>query len=239
MAAGRLKWDEIGERLYTTGVKMGVLYPQNASGVYQDGVAWNGLTAVNESPSGGEVTSLYANDDKYLDLVSVETYGFTLEAYDSPDEFEACDGSKEIAPGVYAGQQNRTPFGFVFRNCIGNDTEGTDHGYELTIVYGCKAQPSSRSHSTINESPEAQTLSWEVKATPVTMPTGYKKTATIKIKTTRLDETHLDYLAKLESILYGVDEDSTATPPVTAAAARLPLPAEVIAIMTTGSYTAG
>lgn len=239
MAAGRLKWDEIGERYYTTGAKMGVLYPQNASGVYQDGVAWNGLTAVNEAPSGGEVTSLYANDDKYLDLVSVETYGFTLEAYDSPDEFESCDGSKEITPGVYAGQQNRLPFGFVFRNAIGNDTEGVDHGYELTIVYGCKAQPSSRSHSTINESPEAQTLSWEVKATPVTMPAGFKKTATIKIKTPRLDAEHLGYLAKLEAILYGVDEDSSATPPVVAAAPRLPLPAEVISIMTTGSYTAG
>lgn len=237
MAAGRLKWDEIGERYYTTGVRMGVLYPQNASGVYQDGVAWNGLTAVNEAPSGGEVTSLYANDDKYLDLVSVETYGFTLEAYDSPDEFEACDGSKEITPGVYAGQQNRLPFGFVFSNRIGNDTEGVDHGYELTLVYGCKAQPSSRSHSTINESPEAQTLSWEVKATPVTMPTGYKKTATIKIKTTRLDAQHLGYLETLEDILYGKDADAQAS--TEAVAPRLPLPAEVISIMTTGSYTAG
>lgn len=225
----KLTWDEIGERLYTTGVRMGVLYPQNSAGAYQNGVAWNGLTAVNESPSGGEATSLYANDDKYLDLVSVETYGFTIEAYDSPDEFEACDGSKEIAAGVYAGQQNRTPFGFCFRNCIGNDTEGTDHGYELTIVYGCKAQPSSRSHSTINESPEAQTLSWEVKATPVTMPEGYKKTATIKIKTPRLSETALGYLETLENILYG---SKTAD-------ARLPLPEEVISIMTTGSYNPG
>lgn len=224
-----LTWDEVGERLYSTGVSHGVLYTQASNGAYETGVAWNGLTAVNESPGGGETTSLYANDDKYLDLVSVETYGFTLEAYDSPDEFEKCDGSKEITPGVYAGQQNRSAFGFCFRSQIGNDTEGSDHGYELTIVYGCKASPSSRSHSTINESPEAQTLSWECKSTPVTFPTGYKKASTIKIKTPKLDTTALGYLATLEAILYGS----------TTADARLPLPEEVISIMTTGTYTPG
>lgn len=240
MAAGRLKWDEDGKKYYRTGVRRGVLYPQASDGSYNSGVAWNGLTAVNENPSGGETTTLYANDDKYLDLISRETYGCTIEAYDSPDEFNECDGSKELAPGVYAGQQSRKAFGFTFRNAIGNDTDGAEHAYELVIVYGCRAQPSSRSHSTINESPEAQTLSWEVKATPVEMPatSGASKSATIRIDSRKFtDTTKAGYLATLEDILYGTD--GSTDPAVAPTVARLPMPAEVISILTTGTYSAG
>lgn len=241
----RLKWDEDGKKFFETGVEKAVLYTQASDGTYNTGVAWNGLTAVNESPSGGEATTLYANDDKYLDLISTETYGATIEAYTCPDEFMECDGSKELEAGLglYAGQQTRKGFGFTFTNIVGNDTDGTDHGYIITIVYGCKAQPSSRSHSTINESPEAQTLSWEVKATPIEIPSTigsgkFKKTATLKIDSRKFTtETQKGYLAALEGILYGTD--GSTDPLVQPTVARLPMPAEVYSILKTGTYSAG
>lgn len=239
----RLIWDETGKKFFETGVEKGVLYTQNADGTYATGVAWDGLTAVNESPSGGEATTLYANDDKYIDLISTETYGATIEAYTSPDEFMECDGSKELESGLglYAGQQNRKPFGFTFVSLVGNDTEGTDCGYIITIVYGCRAQPSSRNHATINESPEAQTLSWEVRATPVEIPASigkFKKTATLKIDSRKFTtEAQKGYLATLEGILYGTD--GSTDPLVQPTVPRLPMPAEVYSILKTGSYTAG
>ena len=198
--AGRLKWDQTGERLYETGVKQGVLYiPTN--GVYSKGVAWNGLTAVTESPSGAEVTALYADDGKYLNLMSAEEFGATIEAYTYPDEFAACDGSKELADGVTIGQQARSTFGLCYKTTVGNDTEGNDHGYKLHIIYGALASPSEKAYSTINDSPDAVTFSWEVTTTPVNV-TGAKPTASLVIDSTKADPTKL---TALEDILYGKD----------------------------------
>jgi len=241
----RLIWDEDGHKLYETGVRMGVLYPQNSDGSYGHGVAWDGLTAVNESPSGGEITTLYANDNEYLQLLSKETYACTIEAYTCPDEFKECDGSKQIATGIYIGQQNRKPFGFVFRTAIGNDTEGIDHGYEITIVYGCRAQPSSRNHSTINESPEAATLSWEARATPVELPsteygTNLNRSATIKVRST--DFTGTEQKAKLkafEDFIYGTDDSTEGDTPVQGTEAQFPTPKQVYDLLTTGSTSNG
>ena len=157
----KLVWDESGKRLYETGVKMGVLYVQDASGAYPKGVAWNGLTAVNESPSGAEATPLYADDIKYLNLRSAEEFGATIEAYTYPDEFEACDGSAEIAVGVKIGQQTRKTFGLCYRTIVGNDVEGNDFGYKLHLIYGATAAPSEKAYATVNDSPEAVTFSWE------------------------------------------------------------------------------
>lgn len=246
--AGRLKWDEDAERLYETGVRMGVLYPQNSDGTYGTGVAWNGLTAVNESPSGGEITTLYANDNEYLQLLSKETYGATIEAYTYPDEFKECDGSKKVSKGIYVGQQNRKPFGFLFRTAIGNDTEGVDYGYEITLVYGCRAQPSSRNHSTINESPEAATLSWEIKSTPVELPTdfgnGLNRSATIKIRSRDYvsDQGNIDPNFKaFEDFIYGTDAvtPSGGDPGHEATNPRFPTPQQVYDLLTTGTTTNG
>lgn len=194
----KLVWDQDSEKLYQTGVDKGVLFPMTA-GTYGAGVAWNGLINVNESPSGAEPTALWADNRKYLELISTEEFGFTIEAYMSPEEFDACDGSKELAPGVYAGQQNRQSFGFAYRTLIGNDTEGTDHGYKIHLVYGAKAKPASRDNATVNDSPEAMTLSWECSTTPVDVPGG-KPTAHIVIDSTRVTE---GKMAALEAILYG------------------------------------
>jgi hypothetical protein len=224
----RLTWDQAGERFYETGVRNGVLYPKNGqNGAYGEGVAWNGLTAINESPSGAEATALYADDIKYLNLMSAEEFGFTIEAYTYPDEFAECDGSAALNTGVIISQQKRIPFGMCYRTAIGNDIDGSDAGYKLHIVYGCLASPSEKSYATINDSPEAITFSWEVATTPVTVDvegTNYKPTAHIIVDSTKADETKLGTLL---NILYGTDAGSGST----ATTARLPLPAEVISTL--------
>lgn len=218
----KLVWDQTGERYYETGVKMGVLYPQSTGGTYPKGVAWNGLTAVTESPSGAEATALYADDTKYLNLISAEEFGATIEAYTYPPEFGACDGSAEIAAGVTIGQQKRTAFGLCYRTTIGNDTDGNDHGYKLHIIYGAMASPSEKAYATINDSPEAITFSWEVTTTPVSV-SGFKPTANLTIDSTKVNA---QKLAALEAILYGSDTES-------AKEARLPLPDEIATLMGT------
>lgn len=217
----KLVWDKTGERLYETGVKQGVLYPMDAKGTYPKGVPWNGLTNVTESPSGAEATALYADDIKYLNLMSNEEFGGTIEAYTYPDEFAECDGSASIATGVYIGQQARKTFGFCYRTTIGNDVESNAHGYKLHLVYGALASPSEKAYATINDSPEAITFSWEFSTTPVNV-TGFKPTACLTIDSTKVDA---EKLAALEKILYGDDTDDTA--------ARLPLPDEVAQVMGT------
>lgn len=213
----KLKWDQIGERLYETGVDKVVLFPMESTGQYGAGVAWNGISAVNESPSGAEPTALYANNGKYINLISNEDFAATIEAFMYPDEFEECDGSKEIAPGVVIGQQKRKVFGLSYRTLLGNDVDGNDHGYKLHIVYGCLAAPSEKNHSTVNDSPEAGTMSWSVSTTPVEVADA-KPTATVTIDSTKADKAKLK---KLEDMLYGTDE----------AESKLPLPAEVISVM--------
>lgn len=223
----KLVWDNTGDRLYETGVKNGVLYVQSSSGTYPKGVAWNGLTAVTESPSGAEATPLYADDIKYLNLMSAEEFGATIEAYTYPEEFEACDGSASLVNGVSIGQQKRTQFGLCYRTTIGNDTDGNDHGYKLHIIYGALASPSEKAYATINDSPEAITFSWEVTTTPVNV-TGFKPTASIVIDSTKADPT---CLAALEEILYG--KNGTGDNGQTGAVdPRLPLPDEIKTVMT-------
>lgn len=216
----KLVWDKTGDRLYETGVKNGVLYIPTA-GVYSKGVAWNGLTAVTESPSGAEATALYADDTKYLSLMSTEEFGATIEAYTYPDEFAACDGSAELADGVMIGQQKRSTFGLCYKTTIGNDTDGNDHGYKLHIIYGALAAPSEKAYASINDSPEAITFSWEITTTPVNV-TGAKPTASLVIDSTKADPSKL---AALEDILYGKDGEPANEP-------RLPLPDEIKTLMT-------
>ena len=215
----KIVWDAIGDHIFETGVRNGVLYLKGAEGTYDTGVAWNGLTSVSESPEGAEPTDLYADDIKYLTLMSAENFKATLEAYTYPVEFEECDGSATIAKGVVIGQQPRKPFGLCYRTAIGNDTDGNEHGYKLHIVYGCQASPSEKQYSTINDSPEAITFSWEVSTTPVNV-TGKKPTATLIIDSTKTDKAKL---TALEAILYGSEQ----TEP------RLPLPDEIATLMTT------
>ena len=216
----KIEWDKTGERLYETGVKNGVLYVQEA-GAYPKGVAWNGLTAVTESPSGAEATPLYADDIKYLNLLSAEEFGATIEAYTYPDEFAECDGSASLADGVMIGQQARKTFGLCYRTAIGNDIDGNDHGYKLHIIYGALAAPTEKAYATINDSPEAITFSREVTTTPVNV-TGAKPTASITIDSTKATP---EKLAALEKILYGDTEVE----------ARLPLPDEIKQIFTAGA----
>ena len=216
----KLTWDNTGERIFETGVKQGVLYPIQSDGKYTKGVAWNGLTAVTESPSGAEATALYADDIKYLNLLSNEEFGATIEAYTYPDEFAECDGSAELATGVMIGQQKRKTFGLCYRTTIGNDVEGNDYGYKLHLVYGCLAAPSEKGYSTINDNPDAITFSWEVSTTPVSVE-GFKPTSQITIDSTKADPTKL---AALEAVLYGGAETE----------AKLPLPDEVATLMSAG-----
>lgn len=216
----KIVWDKTGERFYETGVKQGVLYPQSSAGTYSKGVAWNGLTAVTESPSGAEATALYADDIKYLNLMSTEEFGATIEAYTYPEEFAACDGSASIAKGVTIGQQKRSAFGLCYKTTLGNDVDGNDFGYKLHLIYGALAAPSEKGYSTISDSPEAITFSWEVTTTPVSVD-GFKPTASLTIDSTKADATKL---AALEKILYGSD-DAPANEP------RLPLPNEVATLM--------
>lgn len=215
----KLKWDQTGERVYETGVSKGVLYPLN-NGKYDKGVAWNGLTGVTESPSGAESTPLYADNIKYLNLLSAEEFGATIEAYTYPDEFAACNGEGSVAEGVGVGQQRRSPFGLSYQTKIGNDTD-PEAGYKLHLIYGAQAAPSEKAYATVNDSPEAITFSWEVTTTPVEVP-GFKPSASITIDSTKVDKTKL---AALEEILYGKEAESES---VAAVEARLPLPAELV-----------
>lgn len=223
----KLVWDKTGERYYETGVKMGVLYPQGTGGTYPKGVAWNGLTAVTESPSGAEPSPLYADDTKYLNLVSAEDFGATIEAYTYPDEFAECDGSAEIAAGVKIGQQKRKTFGLCYRTTLGNDVDGNDYGYKLHIIYGAQAAPSERAFATINDSPEAMTMSWELSTTPVTV-TGFKPTAHLEIDSTKVKQ---EALTALELILYG--KDPTSGGGADGVDPRLPLPDEIATLFKT------
>lgn len=211
-----LTWDATGSRLYETGVDHGVLYLLNSQGAYANGVAWNGLTAVTESPSGAEANPQYADNIKYLNLLSAEEFGCTIEAFTYPDAFAQCDGTASPSAGVSIGQQTRKTFGFSYRTKLGNDIDGSDHGYKLHLIYGALAAPSEKAYATVNDSPEALTFSWEVTTTPVDVP-GYKPTAQLTIDSTKVDA--LD-LAALEELLYGTAN----------AGAELPLPAEVIAL---------
>ncbi len=215
----KLVWDQTGERYYETGVKNGVLYVQGEGGTYQNGVAWNGLTAVTESPSGAEPTTLYADDMKYLTLMSTEEFGATIEAYTYPVEFNQCNGEAEIATGVIVGQQDRKSFGLCYRTTVGNDVDGNAHGYKLHIIYGAKAAPSEKAYAAINDSPEAITFSWELTTTPINVE-GFKPTANITIDSTKADASKL---TALEAILYGSESEN----------ARLPLPGEIITLMKT------
>jgi hypothetical protein len=220
----KLVWDKTGERLYETGVDKCVLYPAK-SGAYPKGVAWNGISTITESPSGAEANPIYADNIKYLNLISAEEFGATIEAYMYPDEFAACDGSAEIATGVVIGQQKRSSFGLSYVTQLGNDTEDTDYGYKIHIIYGATASPSEKGYSTVNDSPEAITFSWEVSTTPVEVQ-GFKPTASVTINSTKVDATELK---ALEDILYGTDEDE----------ARLPLPEELITIFKQSAVSVG
>ena len=209
----KLVWDESGKRLYETGVEKGVLYVQGENGTYEKGVAWNGLTAVTESPSGAEPTALYADDIKYLELFSAEEFGATIEAYTYPAEFEACDGSASLGEGVTIGQQDRKAFGLCYRTVIGNDVKGNEHGYKIHLVYGAKAKPSEKAYATVNDSPEAVTFSWEVTTTPVNV-AGFKPTASVTIDSTKIQP---EKLKLIEDKLYGTASEE----------ATLPLPDEI------------
>jgi hypothetical protein len=218
----KIMWDRTGDRLFETGVDHGVLYERDMAGEYSTGVAWNGLTTVTESPSGAESNPQYADNIKYLDLISAEQFGATIEAYTYPPEFAKYDGNGVPTPGVSVGQQNRKPFGFCYRTKIGNDVEGSDLGYKLHLVYGATAAPSEKAHATINDSPEAITFSWEISTNPVQVGTiggqEYNPTASLEIDSTKVDPTRL---ATLEAVLYGDESNDPA----------MPLPADVIAMM--------
>lgn len=217
----KLEWDKTGEREYETGVSNCALYVRDSKGTYPKGVAWNGISSISESPSGAEANPIYADNIKYLNLISVEEYAATIEAYMYPDEFEECDGTKELTPGVTIGQQERKMFGLAYKTLLGNDTDGDAHGYKIHIIYGALASPSEKSHETVNDSPEAASFSWEINTTPVEV-TGAKPTASLEIDSTKSDPTKL---AALEKILFGSDEGESAT-------ARLPLPDEIKTLMT-------
>lgn len=217
MVTKRLTWDDAGKRLYETGVKQGVLYVQDDAGAYPKGVAWNGLTAVTESPEGAEPTALYADDIKYLNLLSTEEFKATVEAYTYPDEFAECDGSGSLIEGVTIGQQDRKTFGLSYRTSLGNDVKGNEYGYKLHIVYGCLAAPSEKAYNTTNDSPETVAFSWEVSTTPVNV-AGFKPTASLTLESVKLGEAKMK---AIEDVLYGSE----------AADARLPLPDEIKSII--------
>lgn len=219
----KLIWDAAGTRLYETGTDRGVLFVQNTNGQYGTGVAWNGLTAVNETPSGAEASAIYADNIKYLSLRSAEEFGGTIEAYTYPDEFAACNGEAELASGVTVGQQKRSPFGLSYRTLVGNDSESNDHGYKIHLVYGATASPSEKAYATVNDSPEAITFSFEFETTPINVE-GFKPVALITIDSTKVDA---EKLSSFEDIIYGTDD----------AEPRLPLPVEVKAHFTGTSAT--
>ena len=216
----KLVWDKSGDRLFETGVSNGVLYVRNSAGEYPLGVPWNGLTAVTESPSGAEATPLYADNIKYLSLMSNEEFGATIEAYTYPDEFAECDGSAELGAGVMIGQQTRKYFGLAYKTVIGNDTDGNAYGYKLHLIYGAQAAPSEKAYATINDSPEAITFSWELTTSPIEV-TGFKPTASLVIDSTKIDAASL---ASIEALLFGTE----------AAEASLPTPDEILALLPAG-----
>ena len=228
----RLVWDQTGERFYEIGVKKGVLYPQ-VSGAYPTGVAWNGLSTVTESPDGGEVTDIYADDIKYLQIRSVENFKGTIEAYYYPDEFAECNGEVEVVAGARIGQQARKPFGFAYVTSIGNDEDQQDHGYKINLVWGATVSPTEETHETINDSPEPDPFSCEFETIPVSV-TGYKPTAHMEIDSTKYTGQNASKLAALEDVLWGRDA-TTGTNPVEAITPHLPLPDDVIYILTNGS----
>lgn len=213
----KLVFDELGKRFYETGVSNAVLFPQADDGTYPKGIAWNGITAANESPSGAESNDQYADNIVYLSLTGAEKFEGTIEAFSSPAEFDECDGMKEISKGLTVSQQTRKPFGFAYKSILGNDIKGNDYGYKLHIWYGCKAAPSERSHSTVNDSPEPQNPSWSISSTPVAVP-GAKPSSVLTFNSTT---TPADKLKKIEDILYGTE----------AADARLPLPTELLELL--------
>lgn len=213
----KLVFDELGKRFYETGVSNAVLFPQADDGTYPKGVAWNGITAANESPSGAESNDQYADNMVYLSLTGAEKFEGTIEAFSSPAEFDECDGMKELSTGLTVHQQTRKPFGFAYKSILGNDIKGNDYGYKLHIWYGCKAAPSERSHSTVNDSPEPQNPSWSISSTPVAVP-GAKPSSVLTFNSTT---TPADKLKKIEDILYGTE----------AADARLPLPTELLELL--------
>lgn len=213
----RLVFDEVGARFFETGVKNGVIYLQEDDGSYGNGVPWNGLTGVTESPSGGEATPLYADDIKYVTLRSAEEFNATVEAYTYPTEFEQCDGSAALAEGVTIGQQARRAFGLCYRTAVGNDIQGQDLGYKIHIIYGCTVAPSEKSYTTINDSPEAITFSWELSSTPAPV-TGYNPTSTVVIDSTKVDSSKL---SAIEDVLYGTTDKE----------ATLPTPDELIELL--------
>lgn len=217
----KLVWDKTGERRYETGVDHGVLFPKDENGAYAAGVAWNGLTAVNETPSGAEANPIYADNIKYLNLISAEDFGASIEAYTYPDEFAPCQGCAEPVAGVTIGQQTRREFGFSYRTLIGNDVDGQGHGYKLHLVYNALAAPSEKGYATVNETPEAITFSWEVTTTPVNIE-GYKPAAHLEIDSTKVDAT---VLKQLEDMLYGTESEES----------KLPTPDEVIALFKTAA----
>ena len=213
----KLVFDELGKRFYETGVSNAVLYPQADDGSYPKGVAWNGITAANESPSGAESNDQYADNIVYLSLTGAEKFEGTIEAFSSPAEFDECDGMKELSKGLTVSQQTRKPFGFAYKSILGNDIKGNDYGYKLHIWYGCKAAPSERSHTTVNDSPEPQNPSWTISSTPVVVP-GAKPSSVLTFNSTT---TPAEKLKKIEDILYGTDD----------ADARLPLPTEILELL--------
>lgn len=213
----KLIFNNVGERLFETGVKNGVLYVMGDDGTYENGVVWNGLTAVTESPSGAETTPLYADDVKYVVIYAAEEFGATVEAYTYPEEFEQCDGSASIFEGITIGQQTRKSFGMCYKTSVGNDVQGQDFGYKIHIIYGAKAAPSEKSYSTINDSPEAVTFSWELSTVPVPVE-GFNPTATMVIDSTRVPA---EKMTLIEDKLYGTEETE----------ATLPLPGELLALL--------
>lgn len=213
----KLVWDNVGERFYETGVKNCALYLQHTDGSYPKGVAWNGISAINESPSGAEASPIYADDTKYLNLISNEELSASIEAYTYPDEFAECDGSAEIATGITIGQQPRKAFGLAYKTTLGNDIVGNEYGYKLHLLYGCKAAPSEKAYSTINDSPEAITFSWEISTTPVNVK-GFKPTSNLTIDSSKVAP---EKLAALEAVLFGSESTE----------ARLPLPDEIITLV--------
>ena len=231
----RIVWDKIGERYYETGVKNCVLYVKEGDG-YGTGVAWNGITAVTETPSGAEASPLYADDIKYLNLISNEEFGGSIEAYTYPDEFKQCNGESELdaeLPGVIVGQQRRKSFGLCYRTTVGNDVDGNDHGYKLHFVYNAQAAVSERAYATVNDSPEAITFSWEFTTTPVEMPGSLKPAACITIDSTKLNAETKANLAKLEDYAYGTGSDST-----TGTDPKMPTPEEIASLLKTGQLPA-
>lgn len=219
----KTKWDQVGEKIYETGVDHGVLYPQGVNGTYPKGVPWNGLINISENPTGAEANPIYADNIKYLNLISKEEFGATVEAYTYPDEFAACDGSAELAPGVTIGQQSRIPFGLSYRTLIGNDTDNTEHGYKIHLVYGAMAAPSEKAYASENDTPEPITFSWELTTTPVDVP-GFKPSATVVLDSTKVEAAKMK---EIEDILYGTDGEGEDEGTI----ARLPLPTEIATIL--------